>query len=141
MNKQFAWKFGIIFAIAAASFYSMWPPREKIKLGLDLKGGTSFLLQMDLTKIDVTGRANALRQAVEIIRKRIDKFGVAEPVIQPVGENRILVQMPGLEEQRRNEARQTIERTAYLEFRLVHERNDELVSQSASDAAFRPPVG
>lgn len=141
MNKQFAWKFTIIVAVALAALYSAWPLSQKIKLGLDLKGGTSFLLQMDLTKIDVTGRANALRQAVEIIRKRIDKFGVAEPVIQPVGENRILVQMPGLEEQRRKEARQTIERTAYLEFRLVHERNDELVSQSASDPAFRPPVG
>ena len=141
MNKQFAWKFGIIIALAVASLYSMWPPREKIKLGLDLKGGTSFLLQMDLSKIDVTGRSQAMRQAVEIIRKRVDKFGVAEPIIQPVGESRILVQMPGLEEQRRQEARQTIQRTAYLEFRLVHEDSEKLVAQAAADPAFRPPVG
>ena len=124
MNKQFVWKFGIVVAVLVASLYSMWPVDKKIKLGLDLKGGTSFLLQMDLSKIDATGRGQAIRQAVEIIRKRIDRFGVAEPIIQPVGEDRILVQMPGLEEQRQAEARQTIERTAYLEFRLVHERNE-----------------
>jgi SecD/SecF fusion protein len=113
----------------------------KIKLGLDLKGGTSFLLQMDLAKIDPQGRSQAIRQAVEIIRKRIDRFGVAEPVIQPEGMDRILVQLPGLEEQQQIEARQTIERTAYLEFRLVHERNDELVQESVSDPRFVPPVG
>ncbi|HUI07780.1 MAG TPA: protein translocase subunit SecD [Verrucomicrobiae bacterium] len=141
MNKQFAWKFGIVAAILAASVYSMWPVDKKIKLGLDLKGGTSFLLQMDLSKIDVTGRGQAIRQAVEIIRKRVDRFGVAEPIIQPVGENRILVQLPGLAEQRQAEARQTIERTAYLEFRLVHERNEELVAESVSDPRFVPPVG
>ena len=141
MNKQSAWKFGVVAAVLAASLYSMWPVDKKIKLGLDLKGGTSFLLQMDLSKIDVTGRGQAIRQAVEIIRKRIDRFGVAEPVIQPVGEDRILVQLPGLAEQRQVEARQTIERTAYLEFRLVHERNEELVAESESDPRFVPPVG
>src|SRR5437016_2630116 len=108
MNKQLVWKFGTIAAVLLASVYCMWPPQEKIKLGLDLKGGTSFLLQMDLTKIDAAGRGQAVKQAVDIIRKRVDKFGVAEPVIQPVGEDRILVQLPGLEEQRRLDARHTI---------------------------------
>jgi SecD/SecF fusion protein len=119
----------------------MWPIDKKIKLGLDLKGGTSFLLQMDLSKIDATGRGQAIRQAVDIIRKRIDRFGVAEPVIQPVGENRILVQLPGLEEEKQAEARKTIERTAYLEFRLVHQDSEKLVSESLSDPRFVTPVG
>jgi SecD/SecF fusion protein len=141
MNNKFPWKLAIVVAVLLVSLYSMWPINKKIKLGLDLKGGTSFLLQMDLTKIDVTGRGQAIRQAVEIIRKRIDRFGVAEPVIQPVGENRILVQLPGLEEQKQAEARQTIERTAYLEFRLVHEDNDKLVSEMLSDPRFVTPVG
>lgn len=150
MNKQFVWKFALIFAVLAAALYSMWPPydpdgdgpeRGKIRLGLDLKGGTSFLLQMDLSKIDVTGRGQVMRQAIEILRKRIDRFGVAEPIIQPVGEERILVQLPGLEEKLRSQARKTIERTAYLEFRLVHERNEELVAESLSDPRFVDPVG
>ncbi len=81
----------------------------KIKLGLDLQGGTSFLVEMDTNALanaqedtgtnhvarapDVSG---ALSQAVEVLRKRVDAFGVAEPVIQPAGGNRILIQLPGL---------------------------------------------
>lgn len=141
MNKQFVWKFALVFGVLAASLYSMWPLQEKVKLGLDLKGGTSFLLQMDLEKIDAPGRPQAMRQAIEIIRKRVDKFGVAEPLIQPVGGDRILVQMPGLEEKFRQDARKTIERTAFLEFRLVHPQNGDLLAQEASDPRFVPPVG
>jgi SecD/SecF fusion protein len=150
MSRQLAWKVAIIVVVLAASLVSMWPPYDpdgdgpkqgKIRLGLDLKGGTSFLLQMDLSAIDAPGREQARRQAVEIIRKRIDRFGVAEPIIQPVAGDRILVQLPGLEEKRRQEARRTLERTAFLEFRLVHERNEELVAQSLNDPRFVPPVG
>jgi SecD/SecF fusion protein len=139
MNKQFTWKLAVVVGVVLASAYCLYT--YGIKLGLDLKGGTSFLLQMDTSKIDQTGRANALRQATEIIGKRVDKFGVAEPVIQPVGGDRILVQMPGLDESKRQEARRTIERTAYLEFRLVHEHNEELLVQAASDPRFVAPVG
>ena len=118
MNKQLGWKFAVIAAIALVSVYAIF--HYGIQLGLDLKGGTSFLLRMDVSQIDKTGRGQAVQQAIEIIRKRIDKFGVAEPIIQGEGEDRILVQLPGLEEGRRQEARQTIGQTAYLEFRLVH---------------------
>ena len=139
MNKQLLWKYGLVLAAVAISAWGIY--NYGIKLGLDLKGGTSFLLQMDLKDVDLTGRSQVLREAAEIIRKRVDQFGVAEPVIQPVGEDRILVQLPGLVESKRLEARRTIERTAYLEFRLVHERNEELVAQMASDPRFVPPVG
>ncbi len=112
-----------------------------IKQGLDLKCGTSFLLQMDLSKIDSTGRGTALAQAVDILRKRVDRTGVQEPAIQQIPPDRILVQLPGLDEAKRNEARATIEKTAYLEFRLVHEDNDKLASESMSDPRFVEPVG
>ncbi len=115
--------------------------RGKIALGLDLKGGTSFLLKMDLSQIDSGGRAQAVNQAVEIIEKRVNRFGVSEPIIQRVGEDRILVQLPGLAERDRAEAQHTIEQTAYLEFCLVHPNNDELQGQSISDPRFLPPLG
>ena len=63
----------------------------KIKPGLDLRGGTQFLLELAGTTTQST-----LDQAVEVIRKRVDSVGVAEPVIQPVGGNRIIVQIPGV---------------------------------------------
>jgi SecD/SecF fusion protein len=141
MNKPYAWKFSLVLAIVLACVYSIYPPAQKIKLGLDLKGGTSYLLKMEMDQIDSTGQAEALKQAIEILRKRVDKLGLSEPIIQAVGGDRILVQLPGLEEKRRLEARRTIEQTAYLEFRLVHERNDEIQSQALRDPGFRPPLG
>ena len=99
----------------------------KIKLGLDLQGGTSFLMEMDLSKLsDTNDVSGALSQAVEVIRKRVDRFGVAEPIIQPAGDNRILVQLPGLTEDDRARAVANLQKTAYLEFRLAHERSEEL---------------
>ena len=139
MKQQFPWKSTLVAAVLAIAIWSIF--QYGIKQGLDLKGGTSFTLQMDLSKIDSQGHATALGQAVDIIRKRVDRFGVAEPVIQPIPPNRILVQLPGLDEAKRIEARQTIERTAYLEFRLVHEDNEKLVNESLSDPRFVEPVG
>src|SRR5579862_6799763 len=56
----------------------------RIRLGLDLQGGTSFLVKMDTSTLtNATDTSGELSQAVEVLRKRVDKFGVAEPVIQP----------------------------------------------------------
>ncbi len=93
----------------------------KIRLGLDLKGGTSFLVELEVTKLDKFRREEAVAQAIETFRKRVDKFGVAEPVIQPVGETRILIQLPGLTESAKQEARDIIQKTAYLEFKLIYQ--------------------
>jgi len=60
-----------------------------------------------------------LDQAVEVIRKRVDYFGVGEPVISPVGNDRILVQIPGLDTAKIQEARGTTFTRGELEFRLV----------------------
>ena len=69
----------------------------RIRLGLDLQGGTSFLVSMDTNRLaKATDASTALSHAVEVLRKRVDKFGVAEPLIQPEGSDRILVQLPGL---------------------------------------------
>ncbi len=107
----------------------------KIKLGLDLQGGTSFLVFMDSSKLlsdtnrtdKVAVKETALSHAVEVLRKRIDKFGVAEPVIQPSGEDRILIMMPGLSESENQSVRNQIEKAAFLEFRMVHPESDTLV--------------
>ncbi|HEY1786930.1 MAG TPA: protein translocase subunit SecD [Verrucomicrobiae bacterium] len=101
----------------------------KIKLGLDLQGGTSYLVQMQTNSITPntngvdrsTEISGALAQAVEVLRKRVDALGVAEPVIQPVGEDQILIQLPGLAESVKEEARKDISKAAYLEFRMVHD--------------------
>lgn len=99
----------------------------RIKLGLDLQGGTSFLMELDTSVLSTNDAAGAISQAVEVIRKRVDRFGVAEPLIIPQGDSRILVQLPGLSEDDRARAITNLQKTAFLEFRLAHERTDELV--------------
>ena len=115
----------------------------KIKLGLDLRGGTSFLVEMDTKTLVSTNdlaqaetKERALSQAVEVLRKRVDKFGVSEPLIQPTGDNQILIQMPGLLESEKQSARNQIEKAAFLEFRMVHPNSDELVSQDLTEPTY-----
>ena len=92
--------------------------REKaIKLGLDLQGGMYLLLEVDTSKLGRAEARNAVDQAIQIISNRVDQFGVAEPSIQRQGENRIMVQLPGLLDQER--AKTLIGATALLEFKLV----------------------
>ena len=100
----------------------------KIKLGLDLQGGTSFLVEMDTTKLTNTNETSAaLDQAIGVLRKRIDRFGVAEPVFQSVGGNRILIQLPGLSQADKAEAEIQIKKKAYLQFRMVSEDSDAII--------------
>jgi protein-export membrane protein SecD len=92
--------------------------RDKaIKLGLDLQGGLYLLLEVDRSKLGPAEAKGAVDQAMQIIRNRIDQFGVAEPSIQKQGDNRILVQLPGLLDQER--AKELIGQTALLDFKIV----------------------
>ena len=130
----------------------------KIKLGLDLQGGTSFLVEMDTNKlvyvetvtntdgtaVTTTNMAHvegALSQAVEVLRKRVDAFGVAEPIIQPAGANRILIQMPGLSEAVKQEAQANIQKSAYLEFRMVKEDSAQYVNEKTGEILQPIPPG
>ena len=102
----------------------------KIKRGLDLQGGTSYLVEMQTGKLATNSSMKvAVDNAVEVLRKRVDKFGVAEPLIQPVGENRILIQMPGLSEVDMARVRTNIQKAAFLEFRMVHEDSAKLLQE------------
>lgn len=111
---------------------------KAIHLGLDLKGGMHMVLEVDhkglataagkqpgeITQQEVS---DATDRALEIIRNRVDQFGVAEPSIQKQGSDRIVVQLPGVD---RDRARGLIGTTALLEFKLVQ---DDKVTQEVLD--------
>jgi protein-export membrane protein SecD len=89
--------------------------KRAIHLGLDLKGGMHIVLEVDTTGLKE--KPSDLRdRALEIIRNRIDEFGVYEPTIEKQGASRILVQLPGVD---RDRAINLIGRIAHLEFKLV----------------------
>ena len=105
----------------------------RIRLGLDLQGGTSFLVKMDVSSLtNASDTGSARSQAIEVLRKRVDKFGVAEPLIQAQGSDEILVQLPGLSAEDQDNAMIAIKKPAYLEFRLVHEDSANLIEQGTT---------
>ena len=106
----------------------------QFRLGLDLQGGTQFLLEMDMSRAQTNAGVmmNAdfiAEQAVEVLRRRVDRFGVSEPVIAPAGGGRILVQLPGLSESDKLQAKAQIQKAAFLEFRMVHPDSEGQISR------------
>lgn len=96
--------------------------RSKLQTGLDLKGGVSVILEVDPKAIAADNqyeREQKLSKAVEVISNRVNQFGVAEPVIRPIGENRIEVQV-ALDTKSNPDVVEAIKKPAILEFRLVH---------------------
>ncbi len=104
------------------------PVSEKVKLGLDLQGGVSFLLEVQTEELEEEAIRDAQSRALEVIRNRVDLMGTEEPIIYPEPRsNRIVVQIPGLDAANRDWAVRTLESAAFLEFRMVHEDNRRLV--------------
>jgi SecD/SecF fusion protein len=115
----------------------------KIKLGLDLQGGTAFVVKLQQPERDLsstnapqTDRSQLVDQAIGVLRKRVDRFGVAEPIIQPQGNDTILIQLPGLSEADIENARETIQKAAFLEFRLVHPESQQLLAQGLTAPGY-----
>jgi SecD/SecF fusion protein len=127
----------LLLVLVLFSIATIWPPQKTIALGLDIQGGTSFLIRLKGGDKEVT--KGMLDQAVEVIRKRIDVFGVSEPIISPVGSDRILVQIPGLDTAKIQEARDQLSRVAKLEFRMVYPDNGERLREIDQGKQVIPP--
>jgi len=94
-----------------------------VKLGLDLRGGMHLVLEVDKSKLSQKEEArDAVDRALEIIRNRVDQFGVSEPLVQRSGQDRMIIELPGLQDPER--AKELIGRTALLEFKLVRDYKD-----------------
>jgi protein-export membrane protein SecD len=103
-------------------------PKRLLNLGLDLKGGSHLLYELDVESLPPNADVqDALSRAIEIIRNRVDQLGVAEPLIARQGERWIVVQLPGIKDS--HTAKEIIGSTALLEFRMVDE------SDAANEAA------
>ena len=147
------WKWLVLLLIAVVSFYVTTPVQEKLRFGLDLKGGTSFTLGVDTETLAesiiadnpaITNTPGAVQakidevlkdcdaRIIEVIRRRVDAMGTNEPVIQGMKDHRLLVQLPGVDEEVRKAAKASLQSAAYLEFRLTHAKNDQLVAKLLS---------
>ena len=142
MNKH---KFGMreffILLVIALSAYTVWPSIQvhtkkgeeqkaflkenpklatrSINFGLDLAGGTSITLQIDPSGLKEDDDIKDIQaQSLEIIRNRVDQFGLSEPQISPSGDDRILVELAGVDD---STAKSLVGSTAKLEFKILAE--------------------
>ena len=129
----------VILALVAVSVFSLVPrdvtlrerdletgvmsdrvvKRVPLKLGLDLQGGMHLALELDQSKQVSADPKRDLELALTVLRKRVDEFGVTEPVTQMVGDDRIVVELPGIDDPAR--AKSIVQRSAFLEFRITDE--------------------
>jgi SecD/SecF fusion protein len=97
--------------------------KGRLQLGLDLKGGVAFTLEVDeqvAAKFNESTRKEKLGKAMEIIGARVNSLGVSEPIIRPVGDTRIEVQLAGITTKDNPEVMNSLKKPARLDFRLVH---------------------
>lgn len=120
-----------ILGLLGLSLWFAFPLQRRINLGLDLKGGMHLVLRVDAEKVAPENRPDALERALEIVRSRIDQFGVAEPQILRQGADQIIIQLPGVTD--RSRAKELIGRTALLEFKLVRDDPKSLEEAAAGE--------
>lgn len=126
MPKRLIYRIILILAICSLLGYFAFPLDKRINLGLDLKGGIHLVLKIDTTHLSDEAKKDAAERAVEVIRNRIDEFGVREPSIHQQGEDEVVVQLPGITERER--AIELIGKTALLEFKLVNDDPEKFKS-------------
>lgn len=140
MGGNFRWKVISLIVLLGLSAYALYPsiryysltpaevdqlPAEKVehlrdnalKLGLDLQGGMHLVLEIDRTGLRDSEVPDAMAREIQILRNRVDRFGVAEPNIQRQGDDRIVIELPGLLDKER--AVKLIGQTALLEFKML----------------------
>jgi SecD/SecF fusion protein len=140
-NKGIGLRGYVILAVLILSGYSLWPSiqlhtksgEEKLKFakenpkvaakavnfGLDLAGGTNIVLEIDKSGLKPDEAADIQERSLEIVRNRVDQFGLSEPQITPSGDSRIIAELAGVEA---DAARNLVGGTALLEFKMVAEK-------------------
>lgn len=160
MSRAQTWRFVITAILIVAAIYYSWPTvrywmmsssdkqvlqednpaklfamkQQAIRLGLDLQGGMHVVLRVEKEKLPPKAREDAVDRALEIIRNRIDQFGVTEPVIQKSGEDRIIVDLPGFTDV--NRAQKLIGETAQLQFKLLESQDNAKLLLSKIDESL-----
>ncbi len=133
------WRLALILVLTLLAAYVVWPQepgnyipdgaalpgnpgihlgsfqRQGAKLGLDLQGGTALTLQADLSGVPADQQTDAMKGVLNVIERRVNAYGVAESEIQQQGNDRIIVQLPGVKDI--EQAKQLIGQTAKLEFK------------------------
>jgi preprotein translocase subunit SecD len=160
------YRVGIIAGLVLLSLWSLFPrttvervkrdgvfvydtlKRVPLKRGLDLQGGMHLALEIDESEGRIENHAEAIQRALTVVRSRVDELGVSEPVVQQEGDDRMIVELPGVDDPQR--AQDIVQKSAFLQFQITDKtqaldrvlpRLDALVRDRAgqADAASAAP--
>ena len=117
MKTNFKWKVLVVIAVVCVSLYFIYT--KSINRGLDLAGGTHFTIEVMTEGLSGNEKKDAIEQTLAVYRGRIDEIGIAGTTVQHAGDNRIIVQIPGIETKESDRIKEILKRQAHLEFKLV----------------------
>ena len=116
MNRKDRLRLWVVLIVVVAAVAYVWPVVGRLNLGLDLKGGAHIVLQAKDTPENPLGE-DSIDRLLAVLRNRVDQYGVAEPIIQKSGEDRIIIDLPGIQDPKA--ALELIGKTAQMDFREV----------------------
>ena len=141
--KQQHWTGLMLLALLLASLVAIWKPwapnEPKIKLGLDLQGGLRIVLSTVNSSADPAVAKDELNKARTVLENRVNAIGVAEPLVTVQGNNRVVVELPGLTQDQQDKAIRLIGQTALLEFKLVKDGASGTTVSDINDELRRNP--
>ncbi|HCN76846.1 MAG TPA: hypothetical protein DIT13_06585 [Verrucomicrobiales bacterium] len=134
---------GTVLIVVTSLFAVLSIRNMGIKRGIDLLGGSEFVVQLK-PGVDDEGQpkpvaSESVQQAIGILQKRLDPEAQTDLLLAPQGEDRILVQMPGVKAEEFDEVRQKIQQVAKLEFRIVHQDSQSKIAEIAANGGVKEP--
>ncbi len=138
--KDFTWRFALIAAFTLAGIYAVWPPDKKLKLGIDLSGGTILVYQVDVKSLPPGFK---MEELVSALKKRADPEGVKEIPIRQIGSQRIEIILPQASNEEVEDVKRMLVDVGALEFRILANRkhdSDVIDRAMAPDGLSRPPA-
>ncbi|MCR4818498.1 MAG: protein translocase subunit SecD [Fretibacterium sp.] len=116
MNRRDRLRLWVVVIVIIAALAYAWPVVGRLNLGLDLKGGAHIVLQAKDTP-EAPVDEDSIDRLLAVLRNRVDQYGVAEPILQKSGEDRIIIDLPGIQDPKA--ALELIGKTAQMDFREV----------------------
>jgi SecD/SecF fusion protein len=141
LGKKFELRFGLIATCTFAGLLSLWPPQQKLKLGIDLSGGT--ILVYEVVKENLPTNFN-MDELISALKHRVDPQGVLEIPIRKIGSNRLEIILPATSAEEVEDVKRMLTNVGALEFRILasHKHTDKVALDRAlgPNGLARPPA-
>ncbi len=136
--KKFGGKFALIAFLTLLGLFSIWPPKEKLKTGIDLSGGT--ILQYEVTKTGTAGSVN-IEELITALKRRINPEGVLDIPIRSIGNTRIEIILPKATAEEVEEVKRKMTNVGSLEFRILanHKHDEEAKGKALQPKGLTNP--